>query len=101
MYTYNVTIKIDKTIQAQWLLWMQETHIAEVLATGMFQTAHLSQLLEPEDEEGYTYVAQYTTNELANYKNYIAHFAPALRDKGFALFGNKFIAFRSLLQQIV
>jgi Domain of unknown function (DUF4286) len=101
MFTYNVTIKIDKSIQAAWLLWMQETHLHEVLATGMFDSAQLHQLLEPQDEEGYTYVAQYTTSSIDNYNNYIANFAPALRDKGFALFGNKFIAFRSLLQQIV
>lgn len=100
MYTYNVTIKIEKEIRQAWLDWMQNTHLAEVLASGMFTSSSLHELLEPEDEEGFTFVAQYQCESLENYTNYCNNFAPTLRQKGFNLFGNKFIAFRSLLQTI-
>jgi hypothetical protein len=102
MYIYNVTIKIEAQIQDSWLAWMQNTHISEVLATGMFEDARLSQLLEPQIEEdnSFTYVVQYFTTDIKNYETYINEFAPSLREKGFAEFGNQFIAFRSLLKSI-
>jgi Domain of unknown function (DUF4286) len=101
MYIYNVTVKIDPSIKDAWLSWMQTTHIPEVLATGMFTHAKLSELLEPtSDDDGLTFVAQYQTDCLENYQIYIDEFAPILRQKGFDAFGNQFIAFRSLLKTI-
>jgi hypothetical protein len=100
MYTYNVTIKIEKHIRLQWIEWMQNVHIPEVLATKMFTTAVFNELLEPVDEEGDTFVAQYACDNLENYSNYLENHAPLLRQKGFDLFGNRFIAFRSLLKKV-
>jgi hypothetical protein len=102
MYIYNVTVKIEPTIKEAWLAWMQTTHIPEVLATGMFTDARLSELLEPiADDDGLTYVAQYFTDNFENYNNYINEHAPILRQKGFDAFGNQFIAFRSLLKNVI
>jgi pantothenate kinase len=103
MYIYNVTVKITSTIKDKWIAWMQETHMPEVLATGMFSDARLSELLEPTaaDDDGLTYVAQYFTDSFENYNTYIDEHAPILRQKGFDEFGNQFIAFRSLLKNIV
>jgi hypothetical protein len=101
MYIYNVTIKIDKTIRTEWLQWMTNEHLPEVLQTGMFMSYKLVELLEPVDEEGYTFSAQYHCVSLQSYEQYIKEFAPLLRERGFQLFGNKFIAFRSLLQTII
>ena len=100
MYTYNVTVKIEPSICAEWKQWMQTEHIPEVLATGLFTSANFKKLMEPFDEDGETYVAQYHTDSIGKYNNYIEIYAPKLRDKGFAKFGNKFIAFRSLVQEI-
>ncbi|MFY8045434.1 MAG: DUF4286 family protein, partial [Chitinophagaceae bacterium] len=36
MFIYNVTVKIDPSIEADWIQWMKEEHIPEVLATGKF-----------------------------------------------------------------
>ncbi len=100
MYIYNVTIKITHEIETDWLKWMQETHMQEVLDTGMFDSFHFFYLHEGDDEEGKTYIAQYYTTNEERYKRYIEEFAPTLREKGYALFGNKFIAFRSILKKI-
>ncbi|MFM2192391.1 MAG: hypothetical protein RLZZ118_1348 [Bacteroidota bacterium] len=102
MYIYNVTIKIENSIQDAWLAWMQKTHIPEVLATGKFQDARFSQLVEPitEGDDGLTYVVQYFADTYEDYTSYIDEHAPILRDKGFKEFGNQFIAFRSLLKSL-
>lgn len=98
MFVYNVTVKIMHAIEAEWLQWMKEEHIPEVLATNMFHDFKLLHLEEPLDEEGITYIVQYFTNSRDKYQHYIAQFAPGLRNKGFARFGDQFIAFRTFMR---
>jgi hypothetical protein len=95
---YNVTIKVDWSIHDAWVSWMKETHIPEVLATGCFHKHQFVRVLEIDDAEGPTYAAQYYTTDLDTYERYLVEFAPQLRNAGFDLWGNKFIAFRSLMQ---
>ncbi len=98
MYIYNVSIKVTPQIEAAWTRWMKEEHLDEVIATGMFDRYSFYELLEPADEEGKTFVAQYFTDSEERYKKYIEEFAPLLREKGFQKFGNQFIAFRSIMK---
>lgn len=102
MYAYNVTIKIVSSIEEEWLHWMRNEHIPEVLSTEMFSDYSFYQLLEPTEQEddGITFVVQYFTNNKSNYERYIEEYAPALRQKGFDRFGDRFIAFRTLLRKM-
>jgi hypothetical protein len=100
MLIYNVTLKVDKSINDAWLLWMKEMHIPEVLATGCFTHHQFVKLLEVDEADGITYAVQYYTESKANYNRYIEMFAPALREAGIKAWGNKFIAFRSLMQVV-
>lgn len=97
---YNVTIKVNHAIQADWLRWMQEEHLSEVVATGCFTNARLLHLVEADDEEGVTYAAQYEAPSRADYDRYIQNYADALRKKGFDRWGDSFIAFRTIMQVI-
>lgn len=98
MIIYNVTIKPEWSIHDEWLEWMQEEHIPEMLATQQFYDFKLLRLLEQDEAEGPTYAVQYHAHTLENYKRYIAEFAPIQRQKGFDKWGNKFIAFRSVMR---
>lgn len=98
MYIYNVTIKVIPEIETAWIQWMKEEHMAEVVATGCFHSSQFLELLDPIDEEGKTFVAQYFTEDAALYSKYIEEHAPSLRAKGYDRFGNGFIAFRSILK---
>lgn len=100
MFVYNVTIKVSKEIQAAWLLWLREEHIPEVLSTGCFIDASVYRLLEVDDSEGPTYSVQYKAESKAQYNLYIEQHAAALRQKSFEKWGDRFIAFRSLLQAV-
>lgn len=100
MYIYNVTIKVAHEIETDWLTWMQEIHMQEVIETGKFDSYQFYQLMDANDEEGVTYVAQYLTTTKERYEQYIEENAPLLREKGYELWGNKFIAFRSILKKI-
>lgn len=98
MFIYNVSIKILPEIETEWLIWMKTVHMDEVISTGMFDDASLYKLLDPVDDDGITYIAQYKTSSEDRYNTYINQFAQGLRNKGYEKFGNQFIAFRTILK---
>lgn len=100
MYIYNVTTNIDKTVQAKWLQWMKEEHIPEMLATGKFSNAKMSQVLIYEEMGGVTYSVQYTTDSLETLHAYYKEDASKLRTKSLVLFKDKFVTFRTELKVI-
>ena len=58
MIIYNVTINIDHSVHDKWLQWMQNKHISDVLATGLFNNARFVKVLVEEDD-GVTYSVQF------------------------------------------
>lgn len=98
MYIYNVTIKLTWSIHDDWLKWMQEKHLNDVMATECFTRYQFVRLLDVDEEDGPTYAIQYYCDSKALYNLYIEKFAPQLRQDGTNLFGNQFIGFRSLMQ---
>lgn len=100
MLIYNVTIKVDWAIAEDWLKWMQEEHMPEVMETGCFERQQLVRLLQVDEAEGPTYAAQYFASTLSKYDDYLAHHAPALRQKTIDKWGDGFIAFRTLMQVV-
>ena len=100
MIIYNVTIKVESTIADAWVDWMKATHMADLISTGLFVECRLCRLLEQDEVEGVTYVAQYFCEGMEQYNVYIEKFAEKMRDKGFKLFGGKFIAFRTVMEII-
>ena len=100
MIFYNVTINIDESVHNQWMKWMQEKHIQDVLATGKFSGARMVKVLVAEDMGGTTYSIQYTTDSKATLQRYYDEDAPRLREEGLKLFGDKMLTFRTELELI-
>ncbi|MDT0555354.1 DUF4286 family protein [Patiriisocius hiemis] len=99
MYIYNVTINIEESIQQQWLSWMQKEHIPEMLSTGKFSKALLTQVQIEEEMGGVTYSVQYTTDSKETLEKYYAEDADRLRAQS-KPFEGKFVAFRTELAVI-
>jgi len=100
MIIYNVTIKVDHTIAKDWLQWLLNEHIPEVMQTGCFTENKVVRLLEVDDTEGPTYAVQYFAESKAFYDQYVLQFAPLLRDKSYQKWGERFIAFRSVMEVV-
>ena len=100
MFIYNVTVKLDKNIHREWLEWMQQIHIPEVMQTGCFAANRLLKLLESDESDGFTYTVQYTASSKADYDRYIEKYAEALRKSTINKWGNSIIAFRTLMEVI-
>jgi len=100
MIIYNVTIKIDNSVADAWVAWMKSEHMPDLMGTGLFVDCRLCRLLEQDEVEGITYAAQYFCEGIQQYNIYIDKFAEKMREKGFSLFGGKFVAFRTVMEVI-
>lgn len=101
MIIYNVTINVEDEVQQEWVSWMKETHIPQVMETGFFTEFRFSKLLTRQhDETGTTYVIQYLCRNMNDYDQYQADHAPALQQETQKLFGGKFVAFRSIMETV-
>ncbi len=99
-YIYNITTKVTKDIQADWLQWLKEIHSTNIIATGCFTSVTIAQLKDIDDSEGPTYVAQYFTDEKSKIETFIALYLEAFNEEAFARWGNKFISFRTTMQVV-
>lgn len=101
MIIYNVTTKPHYSISGDWLQWLKEEHIPDIINTGCFTHAMVLQLLEPvDDSSAPTYAVQYFAESKALYNAYIENHSIAMRQKAIDKWGGKFIAFRSVLQVV-
>ncbi|MDQ3046776.1 MAG: DUF4286 family protein [Bacteroidota bacterium] len=99
MIIYNVTVNIENDVREEWLQWMRELHIPEVMATGYFLEHKICKVLVDE-EQGTTYSIQYTCKNMQDYQEYQTKHAPQLQKEVKDKYGDKFVAFRTLLEVI-
>ncbi len=101
MIVYSVTVSIDLAREADWVAWMRQTHLPEVMATGCFAHYRFCRLLNEEPGSGgATYNVHYLAPSLAHYDAYRLEHAPALQAKTAGLFAGQFHAFRTLLEVV-
>jgi hypothetical protein len=101
MIIYNVTCNVEKPLASEWLEWMKSVHIPEVMATGCFLENKILKLHNAEsDDEGINYAIQYTCNNIETLERYRSEFGPDLQAKTFEKYGNKVLAYRSVLEII-
>ena len=97
MYIYNVTTNIDATVHDEWLNWIK-THITEVLNTGKFTSAKLTEVLVEEEMGGKTYSIQYAANTREDLESYYKFNAPKLQSEGLKRFADKMLTFKTELK---
>ncbi|MFN4079919.1 MAG: DUF4286 family protein [Saprospiraceae bacterium] len=98
MLLYNVTVTIDREWGNDWLRWMKETHIPDVMSTGMFVSYRLSRLLHHEHDESEIYSVQYLCRSMADLMRYNQEFAPELQKAHQTRYEGRFVAFRTLME---
>jgi uncharacterized protein DUF4286 len=98
MIVYNVTVNVDADVHDDWLRWMTDTHIPEVMATGLFLDSRMARVLS--DDEGFTYAIQYSCADMAAYERYRDQHAAGLQGRTRERYGDRFTAFRTLLEVV-
>lgn len=100
MIQYVVTIHIRQEEEARWVSWMTQTHIPEVLETGLFHGCRMCRSDQNPREGHSTYRMFYALKSREAFGTYEREFAPALRNSAPAVFAGRFSAERELLETV-
>jgi len=76
---YNVTVVIEHAYHDEWLKWMTEIHVPDVMKTGMFLESKICRLLGSDETDGMTYSFQYIAPNMETFQKYQEQFAPDLQ----------------------
>lgn len=99
MIVYNVTVKVEHSVHDEWLNWMKESHIPDVMSTKMFHDSKMLKVLVDE-EDGITYSIQYRVESWEKLEDYQNNHAPRLQKEHTEKYQGKFVAFRTLLEEL-
>ncbi|MBK9338435.1 MAG: DUF4286 family protein [Lewinellaceae bacterium] len=100
MLLYNVTVTIDLDVHEDWLRWMRETHIPDVMATGMFRSWRMSRMIGHEHEDSEIYSMQYLVEDMEHLRRYMDVFAPDLQRQHQQRYEGKYAAFRTVMEVV-
>lgn len=99
MIIYNVTVQVDKEVHEEWLSWMKKKHIPDVMASGQFLDYRIFRLID-DSEVVVTYACQYQCKGMDNIHRYQEDFAPTLQEDHRNRYEGRFVAFRTLLEDV-
>jgi len=100
MILYNVTVKVVNTVHDDWLVWMRDIHIPDVINTGLFTEYKMSKVLGEVEDGWTTYAIQYLSPSMEAFQKYQTDHAKALQADHTERYKNKYVAFRTLMEVI-
>ena len=80
MILYNVTVNIDHSVEEEWLKWMKEQHIPDVMNTGCFKRNLLCKI-NAESKGGSSYSIQYFCDSQKELDHYLNNYAAQLQQE--------------------
>jgi hypothetical protein len=101
MIIYSVTCHVEIGIAEEWVSWMKGTHIPEVLETNLFVSHKFCEVMVDEpDNIGKSFNIQYELESMGHLDIYNEKHAPALKQKTLERYGEKCLAFRTILKGV-
>jgi hypothetical protein len=98
MVIYVVNAAFKKEIREEWLTWMKEVHIPNVLKTGYFTGAEIfSVILPAKNGDEVSYAVHYKSETYEKFMSYSVKEAKRLRLEAAEKFGNQIVFDRQLL----
>jgi hypothetical protein len=99
-YLYNVTVGIEPIIEQEWIQWMKDKHIPDMLATGMFFDFKMYKVLHDNNDGTISYSVQYFSDSLDKVVHYLEKLAGPMVEEHREKFRDKHVAFRTLLEEV-
>lgn len=100
MILYNITFTVNNEIEEDFVGWMKGTHIPDIFATGLFIEHKFFRLLNSPDDSVTNYSVQFFAENTSKLIEYESRFAHALRYETQARYGEKALAFRTLMEAV-
>lgn len=98
MIVYCVQLSIDLECEADWLQWMCETHIPDVMKTGLFERYECLKQLEGPSTSAGVYQIRYYCASPDLLQHYQQTFAPGLQAEHSQRYAGRFSASRMVLE---
>jgi len=101
MFIYSITSIVKKEFEAEWLAWMKEVHIPNVLHTGYFNNHKFYKVRIPTSTSNeVTYFVHYEFESIDQYISYAEKEAPALQAEVNAKFLGKVTSARMVIESV-
>ena len=101
MIIYSVTVSVEDAVHDDWFDWMRNIHIPDVIKTGYFSGWQMRELIDPAPQDRTkTYNIQYEMADMDAYLTYQRHHAKALQADHQNRYGERVVAFRTLLKDV-
>ncbi len=95
---YNVTVKIIDEILIDWVQWMTEVHIPDVMNTECFDSYQMTKILHDDGDGGHSYAIQYVSPNKEAFEKYQLEYAKKLQEEHATRYQGKYVAFRTLME---
>ncbi len=97
MILYNVSVFVDEAIADEWLSWMKDRHIPDVMLTGCFTSYRIRRILDPVTSGRAGFNIQYAASTREDYERYRDEHAAALQADHTNRYAGRVEATRQLL----
>jgi len=99
MIIYNVTVSVEESITSDWLNWMTTEHIPEMMAYGIFTKGQINRVIAQRDSNN-TFAITYNCSSMKDLHYYQIKFSAELQEKHIARYGDKVVAFPTIIEMI-
>lgn len=99
MIIFNITVNISYPAEKEWLMYMKQIHIPEIVATGLVVEHKLLRLLTEIENEGSTYTSQFTFRTMEDFLAYQTTLQTEFEEKHHERFNGHYVSFRTLLEE--
>ena len=100
MYLYNITLKIDERIHADWLHWMKTEYLPKMLSYQTFHEYKLYRILHIDDTDGPTYALQLFAESKALYNRFAELYEPEMQQMQQQRWGMQVLGFATLMEYV-
>jgi hypothetical protein len=100
MIIYSVTVTVEESIKDEWIDYMKNEHILDVMNSGCFNKFTFARVVGNAEGKENSFNIQYFCDSMKDMHKYQVQFAPALQKEHVEKFGEKALAFRTLLEEI-
>lgn len=100
MIIYNTTYHVDDKIHAEYLSFVREVFIPQIVGTGILKEARLSRIVDDRNEPGASYSLQFRVENVETLTNWLNEHGEKLNDELFSQFGHGLAGFVTLLEEI-
>jgi hypothetical protein len=90
-------MNVEENIKGEWLSWMRNDYIPQVMSCGIFYHAQINRVIAKDDSD-YTFTIAYKCHTMRDLHQYQVKFADQFNQKHLERYGNKVLTFSTIME---